>query len=98
MGIHENKENLEKLFEKFDIDKEYLKEDIMFAAGSMFWAKTDAILPVFDCIHKSEFPKEAKQEDGTMAHAVERLFVVLAKSRNYDFLQTLNETKNENKQ
>lgn len=46
-----------------------------FPSGSMFWARTAALRPLLDiglCL--DDFPEEAAQIDGTMAHAIERLF------------------------
>jgi hypothetical protein len=48
-----------------------------FPAGSMFWARTATLRPLLDTgIQLSEFPEEAGQVDGTLAHAVERLYFV----------------------
>lgn len=47
-----------------------------FFAGSMFWARLDAIAPL---LHPRpwQFDRERGQFDGTRAHAVERLFSVV---------------------
>ena len=65
--------------------------DNIFPAGSMFWAKTDAIYPLFEVVRKKDFAEENGQIDGTFAHAIERVFVLLAQSRGYKYLQTINE-------
>lgn len=50
-----------------------------FPAGSMFWARTDALKPLLDLnLQSSDFPEEKGQFDGTAAHAVERLFYLAA--------------------
>lgn len=51
--------------------------DLNFMAGSMFYARTDAMLPLLKLrLTDKEFEPEAGQTDGTMAHVVERLFSV----------------------
>ncbi|MHC1728005.1 MAG: rhamnan synthesis F family protein [Syntrophobacteraceae bacterium] len=48
-----------------------------FPAGSMFWARGDALAPLFNAkITLDDFPEEAGQTDGTLAHCIERLFVL----------------------
>lgn len=52
-----------------------------FPAGSMFWARVDAIRPLFDLdLILDAFPEEAGQLDGTLQHAIERLFVATARA------------------
>lgn len=55
-----------------------------YPVGSFFWAKMDAVKPLFDRKFKYEdFPEEAGQTDGTIAHALERGISFVVKSRNY---------------
>jgi hypothetical protein len=49
--------------------------DFPFPKGSMFWARMAAMEPLMSAdIRSDEFALEAGQMDGTMAHAVERVF------------------------
>jgi len=56
----------------------------MYPAGSFFWARVDAIKPLFDAnLTIDDFDAEAGQTDGTLAHVIERATGLIAKHRNY---------------
>ncbi|MDM7553562.1 rhamnan synthesis F family protein [Xanthomonas fragariae] len=57
---------------------------IDFPAGSMFWAKVDALRPLYALdLELQDFPEEHGQIDGTVHHAMERLFVAIARQHRY---------------
>jgi predicted HAD superfamily hydrolase len=46
-----------------------------FPVSSMFWARADALAPLFNAgIQLEDFPVEAGQTDGTTSHCLERMF------------------------
>ena len=48
-----------------------------FPAGSMFWARTEALQPLLDLnVPADVFLEKAGRRDGTVAHAIERLYGV----------------------
>lgn len=52
-----------------------------FPVGSMFWARMDALSPLFDAgITLDDFDDEAGQNDGTFAHVLERLLGVVVRN------------------
>ena len=56
-----------------------------FPAGSMFWAKGDALKPLFDIgINIDDFAEESGQTDGTFAHCLERLLVISSLKQGYN--------------
>ena len=55
-----------------------------FPAGTMFWARTAALKPLFDAgITLNDFAEEAGQTDGTFAHCLERLLGLVGPSQGY---------------
>lgn len=58
---------------------EQLPEQFEFPVGMMFWARAEALKPLFDlALAWGEYPAEPLPYDGSMLHALERLlpFVV----------------------
>ena len=72
---------LQKIFGKFKID-----EKLVFPVGNMFWAKTKAIYQIFHLNFK--FPKELEQNNETIMHAIERIWLYLVKLNGY-FYKTI---------
>lgn len=64
----------------------------LFASGSMFWARLEALRPLLDAhLQPSEFEDEQGQIDGTLAHAVER-FLGLAVTQSGHRVATIEQT------
>lgn len=59
-----------------------------FPAGSFFFARTDAVQPLFSvALDFKDFPQEKGQVDGTLAHAVERMLSTIVLRRGYRLRQ-----------
>ena len=63
---------LKRMFQKFK-----LNEKLVFPVGNMFWAKTKAIYQIFNI--RLIFPKELNQDNKTIMHAIERIWLYLVK-------------------
>ncbi len=73
-----------KLLKKVNLPQLTGDDGVMFPAGSMFWARKDAIAKLFELgLSQKDFPDELGQIDGTTAHAVERLFGIIPKQSGY---------------
>ena len=60
------------------------KEIVVFPAGDMFWARTEAVYQLLDCpFTQEQIPPEEGQLDGTIMHAIERLWTYTAKFNGY---------------
>lgn len=90
MEIGSNKELLDDLCNRLNIKNTFRN---VFPSGSMFWIRGELLKQLFDVVDISDFPKENGQIDGTFAHAIERVFVVLAEQNKYKYLQIINEIK-----
>ncbi|WP_194291640.1 glycoside hydrolase family 99-like domain-containing protein [Rhizobium sp. ICMP 5592] len=64
------------LMQMFDLRDHLIQE---FVAGTMFWCRFQALTPVIDCgLSVDDFGVDLGQVDGTLAHAFERVFSMVA--------------------
>lgn len=57
--------------------------DLEFFAGTMFWFKPGALQNLPDIVREESWEKERGQLDGTLAHAIERILVDVARANGY---------------
>lgn len=61
-----------------------LPENINFPVGTMFWARTEALAPLFNLgLDWDDYPQEPVPVDGSMLHAIERLIPLVAEKSGY---------------
>lgn len=58
---------------------------LIFPMGNMFWAKVEAIHQIFELKIFEKFPKELNQTNGTIMHAIERIWLYLVKLNGFYF-------------
>jgi hypothetical protein len=60
-----------------------------FPGGTMFWARSEALRPMFDLkLGWDDYPQEPLPTDGTILHALERLLPFAARHAGYRFATT----------
>ncbi|QGM97397.1 rhamnan synthesis F family protein [Methylocystis parvus] len=68
-----------------EIDKNMVLE---FPSGSMFWGRSAAFRRLLDLdIGFQDFPEEGGHVDGTLAHAIERILLIVAESSGFEWLK-----------
>ena len=75
---------LNKLF-KFKLN---IGAKIEFPIGNMFWARVNSIYQIFNEDFSNEIPKELGQKDGTLMHAIERIWLYLVKLNGFYYQKT----------
>lgn len=59
-----------------------------FPSSSMFWARSAALRPLLDlALNFADFPDEQRQTDGTLAHAIERLYFLVCEQAGFDWMK-----------
>lgn len=80
-----NYDNTVKLAEILDIHVDItLEKEPIAPIGTMFWFRPVALMKLFDYGWKYEdFPREPNQTDGTLLHAIERIYSYVAQDEGY---------------
>ena len=68
-----------------ELDQGFVLE---FPSSSFFWARTAAMRPLLDLgLDWADFPKEAGQVDGTLAHAIERSLLYFGEKAGFSWVK-----------
>ena len=85
VGWTKNRDPAQALMRRMGLQMELPKRSLSFPVGTMFWARTEALQPLFDLkLDWSDYPEEPTPEDGTILHAIERLLPFVATGRGYN--------------
>ncbi len=77
-------EKTQELAEKLGVEIHILKEKNPVSLGSTFWCRPLALKKLFDYdFQYEEFPKEPMDVDGTISHAIERIFPYIAQEAGF---------------
>ena len=77
----------EKLFSDLGIN--HSNQELCFPIGTMFWARTTGLKALFDLnLHWDDYPEEPLGYDGSLLHALERLFGILSTNNDGEILLT----------
>ena len=85
---NKNKALMKYLLNKFFKFKFNIGSKIEFPIGNMFWARVNSIYQIFNEDFQNEIPEELGQKDGTIMHAIERIWLYLVKLNGYYYQKT----------
>ena len=82
-----NNSKIDLLAEKSAIN---FDEKYFFAAGTMFWIRSELLETMMDLFKKNEliFEEEKGQKDNTLAHALERFFGIICQINNKSIIES----------
>lgn len=79
-----NVNEVKKLFNKMKINTELDSKEIPLTIGNCYWGKYDALKPLFDLnLNYEDFSAEPMPHDGTISHALERIYAHVAASQGF---------------
>ena len=88
----QNKEIAKHYFS--DLGIEIKDEYLNFSAGSMFWCKVDSIKQLLNMnLSWDDFGVECGKDEGTLAHAFERIFGLINNYNNYNYATLCKDNK-----
>ena len=79
-----DRQNMQDLCDKMGINFTPNESNFIFSAGTMFWARPNALKSLFELnLRYEDFPKEPIPTTGTIAHAIERVLGIVAENNGY---------------
>ncbi len=80
-----NYDNTKKLYEKLNLKSQISSSyDSIAPLGTMFWFRKGTLSHLFDKDWKyDDFPKEPNEFDGTLLHAIERIYTFVAQDNKF---------------
>ena len=84
LGWGENLPYAPELAQRLGIAESLPKTTFNFPVGSMFWARTAALRPLFDLgLTWDDYPEEPVPYDGSLLHAIERILPFVVESAGF---------------
>lgn len=75
---------INELMRKMGIERNFIRSDLFFSEGTMFWYRTNALDSLFHLnLQLDDFPEEPIGVGGTIAHAIERLPALVCQEKGY---------------
>lgn len=77
-------EAVKELAKRLHLEANIARDKPPLAIGTAFWCRRDALVPLLDYPWKlKDFPREPLPDDGTLNHALERIFPFVAQHQGY---------------
>src|SRR6185295_4941727 len=81
-GWGHNRRCVEALSQQIGLSN--LPENFLFPIGTMFWAKVEALLPIFNLgLDWEDYPVEPLHHDGSILHSLKRLLPFVASGQGF---------------